>query len=496
VRAADIAMAIQRDANEVIDGYMGVLILLSYGEKIILMLLFKLLNPIIFGKRFDIVAIVPFCVFPIVFAIFLPMREKAIHDSLHKESREQIDMIDKVTNTATNYNMVIDFERRNFAAEMIENALTEYHRALRVSRQVLLNTTYFSRWVTAVIIACYIVIGGMQVVGGELSFGTFVIDLKIFDAAGEAFSQMFAQFVGIQSQLPAMMRLYRLLNLPTDVRDRMAVKRATRQLAAQQRKSILLNNPGIVAVDVIPIVVDLPKNFTFEGLPVNFKEALNLSGRHEIQQGEFVAYIGGFSSGKRTLLQLIAGRQLCTGTDILAGGGVFVPAHLRVITISENSLFYSGTLYENLIFGMNKESKGASKKRVVAICSELGIDENVTSAYLDIEDDWEAVFSEAQCKLFNIARGLINNAEVICLHKPMVKLNPGQPLVLLRALRDHVDNRGLLFDTDPSMRRPRTIICSSANAEAVRQADTVYHLDRENGIRVVSHEEAESIMKV
>merc|ERR1712159_720732 len=168
------------------------------------------------------------------------------------------------------------------------------------------------------------------------------------------------------------MKLFRLMNLSTDVAERMTIKRAQRKHAAKQRDLILAKQPGVIAVDMLPITIDLDDHFNFEGLPDGHPgHILNFKGKQDINQGQWVAIIGGSEAGKRTLLQLIAGKQLPGRLNTHGTNMVFVPAHLRVITVSENSMFYSGNLYENLTFGMNTKSKEASPERVLGICRKL-----------------------------------------------------------------------------------------------------------------------------
>lgn len=492
VNGSDITLGVERDAHNVAHGYMSCLMLIAEFEKLACMVLFKLLSPVLFGSKLDLAAIVPLMVFPPLLGVFLVFRESTIAEALASTGKAQEVFLDQVAQTVLNCSLVIDYERRSFAADMFGSKLKVYSRAQTAGNQVLLNTNYFAHWVTTITICAYVIVGGMQVIDGSLSIGMFVMDLKIFDTAGHAFSEIFKILVDLQRFYPSIMKLYHLLNLPTDIAERMQMKRAQRQLASEQRKAILKSNPGIVAVDVMPIVLDLRNNFRFEGVPITAAH-LNFTGRHEIIQGQMVAIIGGSEVGKRTLLHLISGRVL---PGILNGDGahgVFVPAHLRIITVCENCVFFSGTLYENLTFGMQEGGVGTSRERVMDICRKLGVAESVLDTYLDLEEDWDDVVSENQRKLLNIARALINNAEVICLHKPMAKLDPGAPEMVVKVLHEHINEKGLHLDSDSAMRRPRTVFLSSANLSAVLKAHSIFSVSREHGISKLTHEEAKQM---
>jgi ABC-type bacteriocin/lantibiotic exporter with double-glycine peptidase domain len=284
-----------------------------------------------------------------------------------------------------------------------------------------------------------------------------------------------------------MMQITRLLNLPTDVSDRMQLKRSEVHMSQALRRKNQLQQPDLIAVDLLPIVLNLDDDFPFEGTSTS----LNFSGHHHISQGQMVAIIGGSGAGKRTLLRLISGRMLPESLE--GDNGAFVPSHLRIICVSDASIFYSGTLYENLIFGMNKDSPEASKDRAVQLCKQLGVHDNVL-ACMDMEPDWEAIFSEAQRKLVNIARALINNAEVICLDKPLAKFDPAKGAKVAQAISEHVQRKGLALQSHPLTRRPRTAFLSSC--QPIIHAQTQYLVSRDTGISMVTHQEAVALLEV
>ena len=67
------------------------------------------------------------------------------------------------------------------------------------------------------------------------------------------------------------------------------------------------------------------------------------------------------------------------------------------------------------------------------------------------------------------------------MHKPMSKLNPGQPENVAKILVEHLDDKGLLLDSDAGLRRPRTIFMTSSNFGAVMAADCIFHVCGEHG---------------
>jgi len=448
------------------------------------LLMFQILSPMIFGRTVDFVTIGQLMIFPFLFAIFLPYRQGTVSAALSKAHAAQEGVINQIAITATNCDLVLDYSMRNFASLKVQAALHDGRRAGREATQTLLNTSYFANWVTVLIIGGVVYIGGSNVIAGTLSIGAFVTNLRVFERAGLTFQEIFQTLVEVQSVFPSVMNVTKLLNQPTDVRERMLAKIAQTKQTQKQRQELLMHDCRVIAVDVMPIVIHLDNHFTFDGINVPGQTALNYEGVLEIPQGQIIAFIGNVGAGKATLLHLLAGKILLPSSKQDTDFGVFVPAHLRVVNIAESPVFYDGTLYENLTLGCNMTGEGVVMERVVAICKRLAIPDSVL-AYMDLDKRWHELFSVAQCKLLNIARALVHNAEIMCFHKPVANLDPEHQPIAMKALRDHVEGRGLCLDCDLATCRPRTLFISSSNPAVVGEADTVFRINSSTGISMV-----------
>merc|ERR1739848_857023 len=100
-------------------------------------------------------------------------------------------------------------------------------------------------------------------------------------------------------------------------------------------------------------------------------------------------------------------------------GNVLIPPHLRVLHVSQDSLFIKDTLYNNLTYGNAKDDHEASPQRVMEICKKLQIpdwiieflDEKQEKKYKEI-CEWGEVLSLTQRTLLNFARALVSNPEI------------------------------------------------------------------------------------
>mmetsp|Transcript_118073 Transcript_118073/g.204315 ORF Transcript_118073/g.204315 Transcript_118073/m.204315 type:complete len:148 (-) Transcript_118073:100-543(-) len=116
----------------------------------------------------------------------------------------------------------------------------------------------------------------------------------------------------------------------------------------------------------------------------------------------------------------------------------------------------------------------ARMERVLSICADLGVKKATLNK---IESDsevhpWDVVLPWSTLRLLHIARGLIADAEVLLIHKPLMGIGPNTRPKIASTLRKFVDNRGL--ELDPKnfhRRRPRTCIISVRPDEELNLVD-------------------------
>jgi len=195
------------------------------------------------------------------------------------------------------------------------------------------------------------------------------------------------------------------------------------------------------------------------------KVLTDLSG--SLRQGTITAIIGPHSSGKRTLIKVLS--------NILVPdqGGVFVPAHLRVLHMDRFPDFIvSRSLLENLTFGCVQEP---SFQRVQAIVNDLvmtadGVKETMLLDIMLHEKngnplkDWIRMLTQTDFYIIHLARALIFNPEVLVMERLLGMFNADKILRILSVIRNHVDNRGLYEKESLFTRRPRTVAFVTMNS--------------------------------
>lgn len=231
----------------------------------------------------------------------------------------------------------------------------------------------------------------------------------------------------------------------------------------------------------IPMVIDgLSESHL---LKTSWREApINLSGKIAINPGRLVCILGDHGSGKSTLLKLIAG--ILPLEDVRC---VFVPSHIRMLHVTEETVFLHNTLLHNLTLGVHVD---LTPENIRTICKRLGLSESVLQ-YLDSDHrcDWDEVLSHTECHLLSIARALIANYELLVIHRPCSGLSDAVKSKVMTLLREFVVERGL--GLDPStwhQRTPRTCIMSTVRWGGVaRHCDAIFFVDPIRGISEMSH---------
>jgi len=206
-----------------------------------------------------------------------------------------------------------------------------------------------------------------------------------------------------------------------------------------------------------------------------------------VHQGTLCSLVGPRGEGKSTLLKIIG------GVILPQPGSFFIPSHLRVLHMSTEPLFFLGSLYENLTFGVTPGDPDGDLDRVKEIARRLDLPERLhgmINAGMEGEKlIWGEVLSYTQRCLLCLARALITNPEVLCIHKPTMSYDENTSLRVLNLLREFVKDKGVVQDPKARhRRRPRTCIFTSSKIQGVDMSDEVWLVNKSEGIRSVPKE--------
>jgi len=485
----DLSLAMTRDTvNLVSKGYLNVLHLTAQLGKLLMVLAYQWVAPAIFGNPLTASqiqeSILPLLIYPVVLFCFLRVRRRRITQVLQKQYLKENSIVRHVESTVLNFRLVADYGRRAEVTEAFESEVRDFNDASVEALQVLQNDTYFSKWISALLVALYTGFGGVRVLQGSLALGLFLTQVHIFVQIGEAWGHIYQSLLDMQMVLPGLQRIMFLMNLPTEMKERMRLNQHCQVKTNALQETMPKTAASGVRVDRLPIVIeDLTCSYPIRShCGVCTTKEVFLQGRMAIEQGQLISLVGPRGGGKSTLLKVIGGAKL---PCVDGSSGFFIPSHLRVLHISSEPMFFQGTLYENLTFGVEEGDPDRSLERVTAICRRLLLPYELLE-YLQMEEQlaWGEIVSLSQRHLLCIARALIANPDVLAIHKPTLAFDESTSKHVLELLKEFVDKRGI--EQDPATwnrRRPRSCIITSSKKHGVQLADKVFHVSEDDGIQ-------------
>ncbi|MBQ3899460.1 MAG: ABC transporter ATP-binding protein [Lachnospiraceae bacterium] len=159
------------------------------------------------------------------------------------------------------------------------------------------------------------------------------------------------------------------------------------------------------------------KNFAIDKKNVDVLKDINL----EFKRGEFVCIVGASGCGKSTLLRMLSGLEVVEHGEIIIGGEkVTAPSLKTGMVFQESRLFPWLSVEKNIEFGITKSGEKkispANKKKLVENLIQL-------VGLKGFEKAIPKQLSGGMQQRVSIARGLINNPEVLLLDEPFGALD-------------------------------------------------------------------------
>eukprot|EP00441_Pelagodinium_beii_P046865 CAMPEP_0197622862 /NCGR_PEP_ID=MMETSP1338-20131121/2984_1 /TAXON_ID=43686 ORGANISM="Pelagodinium beii, Strain RCC1491" /NCGR_SAMPLE_ID=MMETSP1338 /ASSEMBLY_ACC=CAM_ASM_000754 /LENGTH=930 /DNA_ID=CAMNT_0043192633 /DNA_START=111 /DNA_END=2903 /DNA_ORIENTATION=+ len=499
-----LILAMTRDAQELAKDAFGKLApVITALTRLILLLIYQVAVPLARGTPWPspFMTAVRFCpaaIFPIVMLLFLRLRSENTELHLEKAHLTQDSMVSHVRKVIANFELFRDYKRRGACVDQFEDRVRAYNIALADSNSIGINNGMFANWCTLVLILFWIFFGGRQVSDDKLEIGEFLNYLAIFEALGRMWGLVYQMLLSIQNCFDALENIVTYMNLPTENPHRMAQFQQNLSMCRKCKDDMaregLVEDPcDAVGIELRDLAFAYKSSYkTAQGLASSLKASSVI-----LPQGGLYTFVGPPSEGKGTILKLL-GEVLIptiegyTRSSGIGSGAILIPAHLRSLHVSKDPMFVEGTLLANLTLGVGKQVGGAgvadgSKERALAICKRLGLSEDVmhTIAADNLVCPWREVLSSTECALLHLARALIANPEILCIHKPTLYLNNEYSDLLYSVLKDFVANRGLDMDArEFHKRRPRTCIVTARRAQGAgaAMADAVFNISKEKGL--------------
>lgn len=195
-------------------------------------------------------------------------------------------------------------------------------------------------------------------------------------------------------------------------------------------------------------VTSVSGHFVFENVSYAYDKSAGLAVKDfslEVQPGESVAFVGESGSGKSTLMSLIIGFRRPTGGRILLDGRDMQELDLRqyrryLAVVPQTTLLFSGTVRENIIYGLDKVSDGKLWE-ILEIANAADFVKKMPRGLDTPLGELGARLSGGQRQRLAIARALIRDPRVIVLDEATSALDVVSESLIQEAIQRLVKGR-------------------------------------------------------
>ena len=161
------------------------------------------------------------------------------------------------------------------------------------------------------------------------------------------------------------------------------------------------------------VIDEIEKTFQLKDSTVNAIDKVSFS----VREGEFVSIVGASGCGKSTMLRLIAGLEQPTSGSITLHGNKITEPSLQVgMVFQESRLFPWASIRSNIEFGISykadKKQKQQDAQKFINLVGLQGFEKALPKQ-----------LSGGMQQRAAIARGLINNPEILLMDEPFGALD-------------------------------------------------------------------------
>jgi ABC-type multidrug transport system fused ATPase/permease subunit len=450
--------------------------------------------------------------FPVLILAFLVLRQPGTIARMEAIFECQRELVRYIQQTTLCQRLIADYGKKHSTIQTFAEKTATFNKA--ATRELIWSAenSHFAPFITLVVIAAYIFLGHFAVIDGRGQIGMFVSQISSLQTIGCCYQDIYTNLMQMQQALNNLFKIVVYMNLPVDLGQRQKNHRWTLDEGFRKwdeaKQQNQMQPQSAFALDRVNIQCYM-MTFSYSGFDGHDIQVFNGIG-FDIPQGNLVTFTGPRGSGKATLLQLFG------GVLFPSHGRIFVPPHLRVLHVSYQPMHIQElTLLENLKFGPT-DGADKSNDRILAICKRLGVSEQICemlNGLIEADEmknkppqqqktaktsrqtmresvernsrmtvnvgkllsvpnapggnksmysvDPNELLSHTDKCLIHICRGLIMNPEMLVIHKPLSHFDANHERILIEALREYVENRGLEKSSDDrEQRRPRSCIYS------------------------------------
>ena len=380
---------------------------------------------------------------------------KKIHKKFQERQEQFSILTTKTQENLSGIRVVQSYVREDYEINQFRKLSWEY-----VKKNLILAKIQSILWPLMFVLIGFslviiIYVGGLKVIGGELSIGTltaFFGYLMLLIWPMIAFGWVTNL---LQQGAASMERLMKIMDTVPDIRD---------------------NEETDYSITEIKGQVEF-KNVSFKHEVSNHYVLKNIS--LTIQQGMQIAVVGYTGSGKSTFANLIPRLYEVTEGEILIDGIPIKKIPLSVLRsnigyVQQETFLFSDTIFENIAYGVNNPSQDVIME--AAEVSQIAKDiKDFPGKYNTSIGERGITLSGGQKQRTSIARALVRNPKILILDDALSSVDTYTEDEILKRLRIVMKNR--------------TSIIISHRISTIKEADLIIVLDKGKIVERGNHEE-------
>jgi ATP-binding cassette subfamily B protein len=272
---------------------------------------------------------------------------------------------------------------------------------------------------TGAAMAIVVVVGGMAVLGGALDLGVMVAFLFYVQRFFDPIRSLTMQYSIMQRAMASGQRIFEVLDVPVDVRDRPDARDPATIDGAVEFKDVTFGYvPGM------PIL----KNVSFR-----------------VEPGETVALVGPTGSGKTSTMALVhrfydvwSGQVLVGGHDVRDLTQASLGRHIAMVL--QEPFLFTGTVIENIRYATTK----VSREQVIEAARAVGAHDFIMRLPEGYETPLEqrgGNLSLGQRQLISFARALVADAKILVLDEATASVDSYTERLIQAALERLLHDR-------------------------------------------------------
>ena len=430
------------------------------------------------------------CVVLPILAISVGALMYVCHSLFEKMQQSIDDMNEKVQENLVAIRVVKSYVRENYERKKFQAANDSFTKAglNAVLRVVLMQPIMMIGISVTTVLVLYnganIVLAGGMGVGDLQTIINYIFQI-LFSILMVAMALL--QYVRAQASAE---RVFEVLDTESDIEDGPAVTaEAAALLPADQRaRAELIPTPqGSVEF----------RNVSFKYLATGTGEDVLKNISFEVKPGEFTAIVGGTGTGKSSLVNLIPRFYDVTGGEVLVDGMDVRDYPLealrrRIGMVLQNNVLFSGTIRENLLWGIPEETQ-ADRDEMAR--RNISWDELVEERMIQAAKDAQAydfIMSFPDGFDTYLEQGGVNvsggQKQRLCIARAMLK-HPA--ILILDDSTSAVDSttEGLIRESFSRNLKGTTVIIIAQRISSVQYADKIVVLDNGTVAGVGNHDE-------